>query len=89
MQTFERNDQAYLDWLATFPQGYVVNSGLRPRASYLVLHRATCKRIKQLNRNARHWTVGYAKRCSTNASELHAWADGRGGVLAPCKACKP
>ena len=47
---FTSGDKPYLCWLDMHPTGYVVNTYRRQPYSpqYMVLHRATCKKIKEL-----------------------------------------
>ncbi len=86
---FVGDDQGYLDWLASHPSGFVVNSGKSPTASYLVLHRASCKSINSPHRS--NWTTSdLIKTCSIDASVLDEWADRETrGRLSHCGLCKP
>lgn len=93
MQTFNKptDEQAYSDWLAANPKGYVVNcASPKPRPSYLMLHVSTCKSISRVRPGYKGFTSGdYQKLCSVDRSELEAWARRVGGQLQPCGRCKP
>lgn len=51
---FRHDDPGYLDWLATHPDGYVLNCHQRPVASYLVRHHASCTWIRPPR--TKNWT---------------------------------
>ena len=42
---FDSDDRTYLQWAEGHPDGYVVNMRRLRDASYVVLHRATCRYI--------------------------------------------
>jgi hypothetical protein len=85
--TFD-NDQAYLDWVAAHPNGFVVNSYNPPRASYLKLHHTTCKSITTNTRG--NWTKDYSKICASHRHELEQWAQDRFDTrLSRCGICMP
>lgn len=86
---FIGDDQAYLNWIARHPEGFVVNSARTPSVSYLVLHRATCGTMSSPTRS--NWTTtGFIKTCSLNADALSAWAaDVVGEKPSCCGHCKP
>ncbi|HEY0640683.1 MAG TPA: hypothetical protein VGD67_23890 [Pseudonocardiaceae bacterium] len=89
MQLFEDDDNGYVAWLAANPDGFVLNTERNPTRSYLKLHRASCRTITQLQRDATTWTTGvYVKRCGTRA-ELEGAALGFGGPPTPCVFCLP
>jgi hypothetical protein len=80
MRKFNDDDQGYLRWLTDHPGGYVVNADRPPNASYLVLHRSTCRTISGQPSSGRSWTVTSTKVCGQE-EELLAWAHGQvGGV---------
>jgi hypothetical protein len=88
MTVFKDDNAGYLAWLAANPQGFVVNSDREPKASYLVLHRATCEAIS--SPQDRNWSGPYIKTCSTDLPELENWAKTLGGQLSHgCPSCKP
>lgn len=87
MQHFMHDDPGYMRWLAQNPDGHVINTYSRPSASYLVLHRAICPSISQLQRNASTFTDGeYSKLCGAR-TELEQQAQRLGGVARPCTNC--
>jgi hypothetical protein len=51
MTTFVDDDEGYLAWVASHPDGYVVNCGRSPTPAYLRLHRAACKFISTSTRS--------------------------------------
>lgn len=88
MRPFQDDDEGYSSWLASNPQGFVVNCHRNPTPAYLVLHRATCFHIQQ--REGRTMTTGqYRKVCSGNEQDLHYWAATLSGTLTRCRSCQP
>jgi hypothetical protein len=91
VETFVDDDDAFLDWRDSHPDGYIVNADRRPQAEYLVLHRATCPTMRLPNASLQ-WTRSYIKICANNSNELTRWASqtvtGFHG-LNPCGICKP
>ena len=88
--TFVDDDQGYIDWLARYPSGWVVNAHRKPNASYLFLHRAECHTIKGRPPPGSQWTREYIKVCSIDLGALHEWArQTTGGNLTPCGRCQP
>ena len=91
MLEFKDNDQGFIAWRDSHPDGFIVNAQRRPRADYLMLHRATCPHLRWQNK-AVNWTKDYVKFCSTDVDELIGWgarnvAGFRG--LQPCSTCRP
>ncbi len=88
MQMFLDNDHGYEQWLASHPDGYVVN-GYRPlTAGYLRLHRATCRFISGTPANGISWTATSSKLCGS-LPELQQAAGRLGGPLVSCPSCSP
>ncbi len=87
MEHFIDADERYFVWLATYPEGFVVNCYRNPTASYLILHRASCRHIQQ--REGRRSTKDYGKVCVTQEQILIDWAARIGGALTECGFCKP
>jgi hypothetical protein len=84
------DDNGYTTWLAVNRSGYVLNSYAPATANYLVLHAAACRHVTRLQRGAHHWTHGYEKRCSPQASDLVDWAVATFSVEPRrCSRCKP
>jgi hypothetical protein len=74
VEEFQDKDAGYLDWVATHPDGYVINIG-RSRRGYARLHRATCGTIT----SRPPFTGPYIKICSGVPTELDRWALSRTG----------
>jgi hypothetical protein len=77
---FCRNDPAFLDWIETFPDGYVHNDNK--------VHRATCSDLKRLPHNAAEgninpFTTMYPKTCSKNEAGLMKYTH----TTRTCKKC--
>lgn len=78
---FHNDDEGYLKWLRTHPTGFVINCEPEPRASYLILHRASCHTISGEPASGEHWTVAYKKVCGETETELGLWSRREVGVL--------
>jgi hypothetical protein len=94
--TFDSDDESYQRWLAANPDGYVINTGRGKPPSYMVLHRARCRKISDYNKVAREG--GFTERdlikvCSMNLADLRNWVrqHGRtdGSFSGKCGLCKP
>jgi hypothetical protein len=68
--------------------GYVLNCGRIPRATYLVVHRATCGTISGEPARGRNCTAVDQKVCSDSLPELSDWARPVGSLSA-CGLCHP
>lgn len=93
---FSDGDEVYQDWLEATPDGYLLNMRRDKNPAYMVLHRATCKRISQYNQMAKpggYTERDYIKICSNDLSSLKDWtrANGRpdGSFSKECGSCKP
>ena len=87
METFQDDDSGYLTWLASHPDGFVLNSYRNPRPSYLRLHTASCRNINGIPANGARWTATYVKRCGTR-EELEEFARRKvGGDVWVCPTC--
>ncbi len=88
---FDDDDSGYGRWIASHPDGYVVNTYRTPHPAYLKLHRTTCRTISGTPARGLTWTSGeYAKICAVDRSDLGRWArDQVGGALDPCLLCRP
>ena len=77
---FDRDDEGYLERVDRHPDGYIINSYRPPKASYLVLHRATCFFMTTVTtgrgrRSPMPWTGNaYSKVCGTRTGDLIAWS---------------
>ncbi len=72
--SFEDDDSGYRTWLRTWPIGFVLNCNRHPSPDYLILHRATCQFITELNSRMKTFTGEYIKVCSTDSSAVKQWA---------------
>lgn len=88
---FVDDDLGYEFWLRGHPTGYVVNCDRNPRASYLMLHRASCHTINGAPARGDTWTAaGYMKVCADTIAELEAWARAEtAAVPQRCGSCAP
>lgn len=97
METFDDQDQPYLAWLLHHTGGFVLNRHRGESASYLVLHRATCRSIQGYNNRARpggFTSRKYIKICADTVPELVQYARTKGGLpdgsfSSRCKLCSP
>jgi len=90
MRRFVDDDAGYVAWLASHPEGYVLNTFPHVTSSYLVLHRASCRTVNRPLAAGRHWTWQYGKTCSDDRSELEAWAQRETGKsVRACGICLP
>jgi hypothetical protein len=90
MRTFQDDDRGYVDWLATHPQGFVINCYPNPSADYLMLHRAACTTISELGPNMEHWTHDYIKVCGETRGAALRWCrDYVGSEPSACQVCYP
>ncbi|MCA1481527.1 hypothetical protein, partial [Bradyrhizobium sp. NBAIM08] len=72
---FKDDDGGYRDWLARHQgtDSFVLNAERNPKATYLILHRATCHTISGEPARGAQWTHDFIKVCGTRA-ELEAFA---------------
>ena len=87
MQHFAHDDHGYADWLSRHPDGFVINTYMKPSPTYLKLHRATCAAIGRLQTRAKTFTDGqYSKLCGERR-ELEKHARRLGGSAQRCPLC--
>jgi hypothetical protein len=95
---FDGDDDAYQAWLEDHPGGYVINTRRRPGfdPSLMVLHRASCRLIRDYNEMAQEGGFTerkYVKICSVSISALREWVrqHGRpdGSFSKECSHCNP
>ena len=90
MQKFIDNDQGYLNWVVSSPDGYVVNIMRSLNPNTAVIHRADCWTINGEPTRGKAWTDDYIKICSVNMEELKLWMmEKAGGKARKCKICNP
>jgi hypothetical protein len=88
--TFDRDDADYLRWLATHPNGYVINILRSLNADTARLHHASCRTVNGQLRAGRTWTGPYLKVCSDAAGVLDDWAlEQVGASITRCGICQP
>jgi hypothetical protein len=86
---FRDDDTGYRAWLASHPDGYVLNIARSYNASDARLHRADCGTISGSNSHQVMLTGPYVKVCA-DLAELERWASVHVGVpIRPCARCRP
>lgn len=87
------NDSAYHHWLSANPHGFVVNTRKSPAPSYMVLHRATCHRVRSGHSHGAFTQHDYRKVCAPTLEELRIWArrngSSNGEFSKHCARCSP
>ena len=86
MRHFVDDDDGYAAWLADHPDAFVINTGRRPAAADLMLHRASCGTISGMPARGSTFTGEYSKVCG-DREELEAFARQLGGQARPCGVC--
>lgn len=91
---FDGDDDGYFDWLAVYPDGYVVNARRKRSPDYVVLHRATCGSISnRLVESGAYTARGYIKFCGETLADVAVVPTlcGRthGSFTKRCGFCKP
>lgn len=90
MITYSNEDDGYLSWIASNPEGYVVNIERSLNPNNVILHRANCWTITGDPARGESWTDAYVKICSTSMEELESWITNDVGVeVRKCKVCNP
>jgi hypothetical protein len=75
-QEFFHNENGYLNWLRSHPQGFVINTGRSKNTNYMVLHHAWCRQISKYSKNADPGGFterDYIKICASDLSSLRDW----------------
>lgn len=90
---FREEEAAYQEWLASHPDGWVLNTKRTPDSRYLILHRAHCHTINEYRQHEGRaaFTGGrYAKVCAEHPSALLSWVKQRGfdTFTGFCTSCK-
>ena len=93
---FIGNEDVYLRWLTEHPGGFVINTRRNMPSDYMVLHRASCRKISSYNRMAQpggFTSRAYIKICGDSINELSQWVstNGRldGSFSKECSKCRP
>ena len=94
MIEFHNDDEGYLSWIATNPDGLVLNVRRMADPDYVVLHRARCGSISTDKREPGAYTTrGYRKVCAASVAELQLAAKregrGDGSFSKRCGLCRP
>ena len=94
MIEFIDDDEGYLVWIASNPDGLVLNVRRNSDSNYVVLHRAICRSISTDKREPGAYTArSFRKICATDISELRAAAKregrGDGSFSKRCSLCQP
>jgi hypothetical protein len=91
VNTFDRDDAGYLRWLATHPNGYVINILRSLNASTARLHHTSCRTIGGGQPPAgRTWTGPYLKVCADAVGVLDEWAlEYASANITRCGTCQP
>jgi hypothetical protein len=90
VRQFSKDDEGYVRWLAAHPSGFVLNTYAHVTASYLILHRASCRTVNRPLASDRSWTHAYGKACSDDRAEIESWALREvGKTVSPCGHCLP
>ena len=88
-QEFWSDDEGFLAWLWSHQDGYVVNCERRPKASYLKLHRVSCRSAPPRERDLLDEPLHEGLR-EASANTLDAWANSRTSAVPDrCPTCKP
>jgi len=93
MKAFSNNEEGYLDWVQSNPDGFVLNVRKVRDREYVVLHRASCGLINSRERPYGGYTTrSYKKICALDVADLQKAArlEGRrdGSFSKYCKLCK-
>jgi hypothetical protein len=87
---FRDDDSGYRAWLATHPDGYVVNISRSHNAATARVHHAGCRTINGQNPHGGAWTGPYLKVCAQQLAELEHWTSEHvGKPIPPCGTCHP
>ncbi len=76
LTVFDSDDDAYQNWLAVNPRGYVVNARRNLSPTYMVLHTASCPTISiygGMSRKGGFTERAYIKVCAPDIDSLRSW----------------
>lgn len=86
---FVDDDQSYLAWVASNPEGYVINIQRSLNPTTARLHTAGCRTIQNSTRGG-PWTGPYVKICAVSLVDLETWALQQvGAEIRSCGVCHP
>jgi len=91
---FKNDDAAYLAWVDTNPDGYVLNVSKKTDCPNLILHRASCASISQKTKTPGMYTArDFRKWCAMTIEELRIAAKFEGSpdrsFSNRCGMCRP
>lgn len=89
---FRDDDSAYLAWLESYPEGYVLNTEPSPNPKYLILHKASCGQLHRKDPRQQGKTHAYMKVCAMEVVDLQQWVErhvAESANLAHCGICRP
>lgn len=87
---FRDDDAGYLAWLASNPEGFVVNIARNYSVSTARVHHATCRTISGQNPHNGPWTGAYVKVCAGELVDAEEWAANTvRKPIPPCGTCRP
>ena len=91
VRSFADDGGDYRRWMATHPEGFVLNRPRAARAGAMTMHRVGCPALGQLvSGGASAARTGSPKVCAPDAGSLAAWSRARGeGDPVPCRRCQP
>jgi hypothetical protein len=90
IREFRDDDAGYLAWLATRPDGYVINIARKYTVAAARVHRASCRTISGQNPHGGPWTGPYVKVCAEDLGELDLWVIKQvREPISPCLICHP
>jgi hypothetical protein len=88
MLTFDNDEEGYLQWVNTNPNGFVVNAPKQYGIAPDMLHKANCRHIMTSERT-NYTTTDYKKLCSSDKKEIIDWGAAHSSNFKACKHCKP
>ncbi len=87
---FRNDDDGYLAWLATHPDGYVINIASSHSVAGARVHHARCHTIGGRNPHNGTWTGPYVKLCGNDLDDVQRWAiETLGQPISRCGTCRP
>jgi len=91
---FKNKEEEYQRWIAKNSDGFVLTTTKNIKNDYMILHRSSCNKISQYNKNwAQDAFTGrkFIKICSNDPDELIAWIKEQGGkgFTKLCSRCSP
>jgi len=89
-EIFKKREAEYLSWLNDFSEGFVVNTPSHMPPNDMMLHRASCKHIRQYQGLADEGGFterAYIKICDKSLLSIQAWAHKQHAELKRCSFC--